>query len=156
VVVEAGPGIRDWCSDRYEEMLIDARREAPGGRKSHPGDDRVLRAKYLDWCSARLAERFLRLTPDEIYELAHQASHTANDAAGDVSASMHHGENLDARESFRSIVEQVTEVLASTLPLPSFDDWLGRYRESPDRYDRELLGFWKEGAPPGKEESGGG
>lgn len=64
-----------------------------------------------------------------------------------------HGENLDARESFRSIVEQVTEVLASTLPLPTFDDWLDSYRESPDRYDRELLGFWKEGGPRGKGES---
>lgn len=38
-----------------------------------PADERVLRAKYLDWCSARIAERFLELTPDQIYELAHPA-----------------------------------------------------------------------------------
>ncbi|MGH7503844.1 MAG: hypothetical protein ACREL7_19115 [Longimicrobiales bacterium] len=38
----------------------------------------------------------------------------------------------------------MTEVLASTLPLPSFDEWVTGYREAPDRYERELLGFWKD------------
>lgn len=42
--------------------------------KGDPAEDRVLRAKYLDWCSARIADRFLELTPDQIYELAHPAS----------------------------------------------------------------------------------
>ncbi len=47
-----------------------------------PADERILRAKYLDWCSARVADRFLELTPDQIYELAHRpirrgASHGA-------------------------------------------------------------------------------
>jgi len=153
VDVAKGPS-RRWCTDRYEEKRIDAGREAPGGRNSRPGDDRVLRAKYLDWCSARLAERFLRLTPDEIYELAQKASHAEAATARDVSASVSRNESLDAKESFRSIVEQVTEVLASTLPLPTFDDWLSAYRESPDRFDRELLGFWKERSEPGRDSGG--
>lgn len=38
-----------------------------------PADERILRAKYLDWCSARLADRFLALTPDQIYDLAHES-----------------------------------------------------------------------------------
>jgi hypothetical protein len=46
--------------------------------------------------------------------------------------------------SFRRIVARVTEVLASTVPLPSFEDWAESYRRSPARYDEELLGFWRE------------
>lgn len=43
--------------------------------KYDPGaEDRVLRAKYLDWCSAKVADRFLELTPDQIYDLAHPTS----------------------------------------------------------------------------------
>ena len=37
-------------------------------------EDAILRAKYLDWCSARIAERFLALSPDEIYQLAERAT----------------------------------------------------------------------------------
>jgi len=36
-----------------------------------PADRKFLRAKYLDWCSARVAEHCLALTPDQIYQLAH-------------------------------------------------------------------------------------
>ena len=35
--------------------------------------DSVLRAKYLDYCSARIAEHLLSLSPDEIYLLAEEA-----------------------------------------------------------------------------------
>ena len=41
------------------------------------GDASNLRTKYLDWCSARIADRFLRLPPDEIYDLAHEVSRDA-------------------------------------------------------------------------------
>lgn len=37
-----------------------------------PAEERILRAKYLDWCSARVADRFLALTPEQIYDLAHR------------------------------------------------------------------------------------
>jgi hypothetical protein len=105
----------------------------------------VLRAKYLDWCSARIAERFLRLTPDEIYELAQKASSgrsTDSRDAGSASPSV----PIDATpiESFRQIVERVTEVLAADMRLPAFAEWAAAYRERPSRYDEELLGFWKE------------
>jgi hypothetical protein len=137
---------RRWRRDRYREKHIDARRESPESRNSHPADDRVLRAKYLDWCSARLAERFLRLTPDEIYVLAQRASPAPSGVAEDVSESAYAVDALSATASFRAIVEQVTEQLASTLPLPSFEEWLSGYKESPDRYEQELLGFWKDGS----------
>lgn len=88
-------------------------------------DEPVLRAKYLDWCSARIAERFLRLTPDEIYELAQAPA-----ALEPV--------------SYRTLVCRATDALAAHLKLPLFETWAEAYRASPGRYDHELLGFWKD------------
>ena len=39
---------------------------------SGDGAERVLRAKYLDYCSSQVAERLLLLSPDEIYVLAQE------------------------------------------------------------------------------------
>lgn len=90
-----------------------------------PADEPVLRAKYLDWCSARVAERFLRLTPDEIYELAQAPA-------------------ADQPASYRILVRWATEALTARLELPSFEAWAEAYCTSPARYDEELLGFWKD------------
>lgn len=99
---------------------------------------RVLRAKYLDWCSARLAERFLRLTPDVIYQLAQHASAEADAERGPGSA------GIGTELSYRELVARVTEVLKEDDPLPPFEQWLAAYEESPERFEEELLGFWKE------------
>lgn len=100
---------------------------------------RVLRAKYLDWCSARLADGFLRLTPEEIYELAQRADAEPEEAT-------HRGlERVIGTElSYRSLVERVTEALAMRMQLPSFEEWSAAYGESPDRFEEELLGLWRE------------
>jgi hypothetical protein len=120
-------------------------------------DERVLRAKYLDWCSARIADRFLALTPDEIYELAERSSHGREaDAlvAFRVSGSESAPESspdllLNAMtwrepENFRVLVARVTEILADTLNLPTYEAWAAAYREAPGRFEHELLGFWRE------------
>ena len=44
----------------------------------------VLRAKYLDYCSAQVADLLLYLSPDEIYLLA-QRAHRERGAGGDIS-----------------------------------------------------------------------
>jgi len=117
---------------------------------------KVLRAKYLDWCSARLADSFLVLAPDEIYELAERASHghaVERVVAGGVSresvtplSTPHSATALPATdvESFRTLVALVTEVLAEKLNLPSFEVWAADYEREPAKYDHELLGFWRE------------
>ena len=65
-----------------------------------PEAGRVLRAKYLDWCSARIADRFLRLTPEEIYKLAERASEGEGD-----SGSLEGRESAVGTElSYRSLV----------------------------------------------------
>jgi len=121
---------------------------------------KVLRAKYLDWCSARLADSFLVLAPDEIYEMAERASHghaverlvaeTVAHPSGVAADTFPRVQNSAAAlpaadtESFRTLVALVTEVLAETLHLPSFETWAADYEKSPQKYDDELLGFWRE------------
>jgi hypothetical protein len=116
-------------------------------------DEEVLRAKYLDWCSARLADRFLALSPDEIYELAERASHGRDDTLVALGASGTEAEMpqrssslaeaaVKEPENFRNLIARVTEVLAETLP--TFEAWVEGYRADPARYEEELLGFWRE------------
>ncbi|MBI4408588.1 MAG: hypothetical protein HY561_02690 [Gemmatimonadetes bacterium] len=102
------------------------------------GGEPVLRAKYLDWCSARVADRFLQLTPEQIYELAQTASRTGSPSGADF---------VGNSAPYRVLVERVTEVLASHIGLPPFEEWAEAYRQEPQRYDAELLGFWKRGLP---------
>lgn len=117
--------------------------------------DDVLRAKYLDWCSARLAERFLELTPDQIYELARSAEGERGSAGVSSSEAVRLAEALeatagavlgDARDplSFRTLVERVTEALRKELGLPGFEAWSALYRASPAKYEEELQGLWRE------------
>ncbi len=100
----------------------------------------TLRAKYLDWCSARLAERFLDLSPEEIYELARpEAGPEPADAAPltpPLPPPTHH--------RYRALVQRVTESLLERTPLPTYEQWSAAYAETPERFDAELLGFWQD------------
>jgi len=129
---------------------------------SEASDRRVLHAKYLDWCSARLADQFLALSPDEIYELAQNGS--GNDLPEtDASAPARVGDPSDFKlpapmrdvvrdwamiaadpASFQGLVARVTDVLLERLHLPSFDTWAEAYRTDPEPFDQDLLGFWRE------------
>jgi hypothetical protein len=101
----------------------------------------VLRAKYLDWCSAQVADHFLALSPDEIFELAQRASHGEQLSGRSLSAS-----EEDELASYRAVVARVTEVLASEMALPSFSEWLELYRSDPAAVEARLIGFWREKA----------
>lgn len=109
-------------------------------------DERVrstLRAKYLDWCSARIAERFLELDPEEIYEMARPAEVAEAGHSPSVPSA--------AGESYRVLVQRATELLLERMSLPPFEEWRRSYAADPGRYDAELLGFWKDasGGEPG-------
>jgi hypothetical protein len=138
-----------------------------------PAGERILRAKYLDWCSARVADRFLELTPDQIYELAHWRSGDGGEqsspplGSGEVSPTLSSASmeslSLSAAESpaspaalsypagaaaeggavYLALVEKVAEVLAARLRLPPFEEWAIAYRTAPERFDAELLGLWR-------------
>lgn len=103
--------------------------------------DRTLRAKYLDWCSARLAEQFLDLSPEQIYELARPEGGAGSTAeAGAAVATL----PPPTQEGYRVLVQRVTESLLERTPLPTYDQWSAAYQEAPERFDAELLGLWKE------------
>ncbi len=138
----------------------------------------TLRAKYLDWCSARLAERFLDLSPEEIYALARpDEAGPQESATGDVppdapssavpSDAPSVSETTEAApmepggapapetapgprlphptdDGYRVLVQRVTEALLKRTSLPTFEQWSEAYAEDPDRFDAELLGFWKD------------
>lgn len=104
--------------------------------------DRTLRAKYLDWCSARLAERFLDLSPEQIYDLA-RPERSAEAPGGDDAAAVA-PLPPPTHEGYRALVQRVTESLLERTPLPTYEQWSAAYEESPERFDAELLGFWKE------------
>ncbi len=102
--------------------------------------ERVLRAKYLDWCSARVAERFLDLSPEEIYALARPESGKEAPSPGPPLPP-------PGDDSYRTLVQRVTESLLDRMSLPPFNEWQEAYASSPERYDAEMLGFWKDVAP---------
>lgn len=102
----------------------------------------MLRAKYLDWCSAQVADHFLALSPDEIFELAERASRDEQDIP-DRSLSASPDED-DELSSYRAVVERVTEVLTRQLDLPTFDEWQEMYRTNRAAVEARLLGLWRE------------
>lgn len=91
-----------------------------------------------------MAERFLTLTPEEIYARAERAGRT--DPAAPSPQASEVGEEIVEAPSFREIVERVTEALTAELGLPAFDEWVESYRADPARYDDELLGLWRDPA----------
>lgn len=87
----------------------------------------MLRAKYFDWCSARIAERFVHLSVQEIYALADSAAASEEED-----------------RSFQLIMDRATAVLASSTVLPSLEEWVAAYTADPASYDADLIGFWRE------------
>jgi hypothetical protein len=104
----------------------------------------VLRAKYLDWCSAQVADHFLALSPAEIFEMAERAARDS-DVSRRPSSWQGEGAGQDLH-SYRKLVERVTEVLWQQLELPTFEEWEEQYRRNPEVIEERLLGFWREEA----------
>ncbi|HEX6135954.1 MAG TPA: hypothetical protein VFZ24_18420 [Longimicrobiales bacterium] len=88
-----------------------------------------------------MADHFLALSPDEIFELAERASR--EEVAGEARprGSAEADEDLS---SWRSLVQRVTEVLTDQLELPTFEAWLELYRRDPESVESRLLGLWRE------------
>ena len=96
----------------------------------------VLRAKYLDYCSAQVADILLLLSPDEMFVLAQDAARES-DVSGDL--------------GYEEIVTLATERVSRKLALPPFETWVLDYQEHPERYDQYLMGLWEAEGPPGPE-----
>lgn len=92
--------------------------------------DPVLKAKYIEFCSAQLTEVFLSLSDERIYDLVEEAAKDEDLEPGSL--------------GFRAMVQLVTRRLRSSVPLPDFGTWRKDYEADPERYDRYLLGLWRE------------
>lgn len=112
--------------------------EAGGASPRNGGSEpeEVLRAKYLDYCSAQVADILLILTPDEIFVLAQEAAREA-DRSGDL--------------DYEEIVQLATQRISRKLTLPPFEVWLEDYRAHPEFYDQYLMGLWEEDVEPAPE-----
>jgi hypothetical protein len=95
-----------------------------------------------------VADHFLALSPDEIFEIAERAAEADHGVAGRPLSSSVSAEG-DELASYRQMVERVTEVLTDQLDLPRFDEWLDLYRSRPAEVEAQLLGFWKEASEDG-------
>ncbi len=88
----------------------------------------VLRAKYLDYCSAQVADLLLYLSPDEIYLLAQRA---------------YREEGREEALTYVEMVRVATDWLSRKISLPPFDVWLEDYRAHPARYEDYFIGLWE-------------
>jgi len=95
-------------------------------------EDPVLRAKYRDYCSARVADALLTLSPDEVYTLAESEAR----ATGQVPP-----------ETFSDRVSLATGRIRERLNLPEFDEWVRLYRNDPEAFEPFLMGFWESEEP---------
>jgi len=109
--------------------------------RSEPVDP-VLRAKYVDFCSAQLTEVFLSLSDERIYDLVEEAARAADLHPGSL--------------GFKAMVRLVTQKLRDSVPLPDFQVWSQEYRANPERYDVYLMGLWEESLPGDAAENGSG
>ena len=91
--------------------------------------DADLRARYLDYCAARISEVFLSLSDERTYALMEEAARDAGIEIGSL--------------GFSEMMDLVTEKLRESVPLPSLGDFAREYRAAPERFDDMLL------EPPG-------
>lgn len=102
--------------------------------------DNGLRARYLDYCAARISEVFLSLTDERTYQLMEAAAREADIEIGSL--------------GFSEMMDLVTERLRRDIPLPEFEQWAREYREFPERFNHVLLD--PSGAGPGDDLMGEG
>ena len=119
-------------------------RRGTGSAPSDAPSEAELRAKYLEYCSARISEVFLSLSDEKTYALLEEA---ARESGADL-----------ASLGFQSKMQMVTGKLRESVPLPDFESWSAEYLEHPERVEPFLLGLWKEAVEPestdpGSEES---
>jgi hypothetical protein len=106
-------------------------RVPPEGKRATEAE-RILKAKYLDYCSSQVADILLLLTPDEMFVLAQDAARESG-RSGEL--------------GYEEIVTLATERVSRKLALPPFDAWVLDYQDHPERYDQYLMGFWESELP---------
>ena len=107
----------------------------PISRGTEP--ESVFRAKYLDYCSAQVADILLLLSPDEMFVLAQDAAREAGTSGGDM--------------DYDKMVHLATGRVFRKLALPPFEVWVQDYKADPGRYEEQLMGLWESEASDSKD-----
>ena len=97
---------------------------------------RDLQTRYYDWCSARIAERILALSPEELQSLGERYSETEATPAPVAAPGSF------ASAGVHALAEGAIRAVQAELRLPSFEGWLEEYRGDPERFDRDLIGLY--------------
>lgn len=95
----------------------------------------ALWTRYVDWCSARVAGRFLELSAEQIWVLADRSRRRGAPGEGEA----------PQQAAYLELVRQVTLELFSEMGLPSYPEWEASYRLDPEAYDREIIGYGERG-----------
>ncbi len=123
-------------------MVSGVRASLPSTTPYRMAQDPSLRIKYLDWCSAKIAEHIFALDPDGFWLLAQKAADasrvpaTAGAPGGDeiVETLVGTGESAER-------LRQMILAVHRELDLPDQESWTLRYRADPQLYERDMLGF---------------
>ncbi len=107
--------------------------------RSELSDD-DLHLLYLDWCSSRVASRFLELTHDEVWLRSHSAASLDPDPLSQSSSDGRHRAALDRIPGYLDLVRKTALLLADELNLPAFPEWRVSYLQDPAVFDLEMLG----------------
>jgi hypothetical protein len=106
--------------------------------------DPSLRIKYLDWCSAKIAEHIFALDPDGFWLLSQKAGEASRVPAG-AGASMSGGDEIvETLVGTGEPAERLRQMILAVhreLDLPDEESWTLRYRADPHLYERDMLGF---------------
>jgi len=102
----------------------------PGEASADP-----LRIRYYEWCSARVAEQFLRLSPEEVWHRVAPIRESVDAGVGLPPA----GEGLFAGQNTFEVVRVLAQRMADEMRLPSFDHWVEEYRRDPARFEQEII-----------------
>lgn len=87
-----------------------------------------IKDKYLDYCSALIAEHLLLLSPDEIYLLAREA---------------HRSDGMTVEPSYEDLVRLAQVGISKRLALPSFQEWVEEYKENTGKFEDKFLALWE-------------
>ncbi|CAN5847683.1 hypothetical protein BH23GEM6_BH23GEM6_15270 [soil metagenome] len=87
--------------------------------------------RYVDWCSAQVAKRFLEMSPEQTWELADRARALPPDLQG----------LTEGGASYLELVRLVTLQLFSEMALPAYSEWLERYMVDPAANEDEMMRF---------------
>jgi hypothetical protein len=94
-----------------------------------------LQARYYDWCSARIAERLVQLSPEEIWHRAAVLSEARELFVWEEEIG---GKAFPPGNAFFS-ARLLAHIFAQELDLPPFEQWEAAYRANPEKFDREIV-----------------